>query len=190
MRSLVGFILAAAFFWELRGAARSFSIVKEEGVKGRVSLISLSFFLSVFEGFNGRLNSHRWMIAVGFAVLGASILLFSSARTSIRGKYFSYIYSDDAPQFLHTSGPYRYIRNPFYASYLLMFLATALMVPNAITVAIVAVMMLFLSNAARHEEQKFSRSPEHIATEYANYKKRTGRFIPKILLPPGEGAAS
>ena len=177
---LVGVPLMVAIFWQLRGAGRSFSMVKEEGVKPRVSLISFAFFVTVIEGFNAPLNPYRWMIVPGFAILCFAILLFNAARASIRGKFFSYIYSDDAPQFLHTSGPYRYVRNPFYSSYLLTFLAAAVLAPNLVTIAVPVVMFVFLMFAARHEERKFSRSPDPVAKEYAEYKKRTGMFFPRF----------
>jgi protein-S-isoprenylcysteine O-methyltransferase Ste14 len=35
-----------------------------------------------------------------------------------------------------------------------------------------------LASAARHEEQKFARSP--LAGEYELYRQRTGRFLPKV----------
>jgi protein-S-isoprenylcysteine O-methyltransferase Ste14 len=77
-----------------------------------------------------------------------------------------------------TAGPYRYIRHPFYTSYNLAwvagFVATAWW-PLAIALAVMAELY---ARAAREEERGFSTSP--LAEEYAAYKRRVGRFLPRI----------
>jgi protein-S-isoprenylcysteine O-methyltransferase Ste14 len=102
--------------------------------------------------------------------------LFAWARHSIRGQYFSYVFSNDTPALLWTGGPFRYIRNPFYASYLLAMASVAMMLPGLIRFLVFAATALLLTSAARHEEQKFANSP--LAGEYESYRQRTGRFLP------------
>ena len=92
---------------------------------------------------------------------------------------FSYAFSHDLPQFLVTSGPYSYIRNPFYASYLLAYVAAAILFPGIATLGVLMMMGILLTKAARYEERKFQSSA--LADEYKVYKQRTGRFIPETL---------
>jgi protein-S-isoprenylcysteine O-methyltransferase Ste14 len=119
-----------------------------------------------------------WVSAVGGAGLLASLALFQWAAISIRGRMFSYAGNDDLPQFVHQGGPYAYIRNPFYASYLLAELSTVVMGPSVWGAAVVVLAAGYFQWLARFEEQKFSRSP--VAAEYGQYKARTGRLLPRV----------
>jgi len=119
-----------------------------------------------------------WVAATGAAGVAAAFALFNWAAVSIRGRTFSYGGNHDIPQFVHSSGPYRYVRNPFYASYLLAELATVVMWPSVWGALIVALAAGYFQWLARFEEAKFSRSP--VAAEYAQYKARTGRLFPRL----------
>ena len=122
-----------------------------------------------------------WMTAVGATGLLASLAIYQWAALSIRGRLFSFAGNDDLPQFVHSGGPYTFIRNPFYASYLLAELSTVVMWPSVWGVAVVATMVVYYQWLARYEEGKFSRSP--VASEYAEYKARTGRLVPRFRKP-------
>jgi protein-S-isoprenylcysteine O-methyltransferase Ste14 len=117
------------------------------------------------------------LVSVGLAGLAASLALFHWASYSIRGRYFSYAFSRDVPEFLHTAGPYAYVRNPFYASYVIGLASAALMHPSVLTLAVVVGAFYYFDMAARFEERKFETSP--LRVEYLAYKSRTGRFVPK-----------
>jgi protein-S-isoprenylcysteine O-methyltransferase Ste14 len=79
---------------------------------------------------------------------------------------------------VHASGPYAYVRNPCYVSYLLIEMFTVVMWPSVWGLAVVLSMVGYYEWLARYEEQKFERSP--VAAEYAQYKARTGRLVPRI----------
>ena len=119
-----------------------------------------------------------WVSAIGVVGLLASLGLFNWAAWSIRGRTFSLAGQDDLPHFVHTSGPYDYIRNPFYASYLLAGASTIVMWPSLLGALVVALSIAYYEWLARYEEDKFSRSP--VAQEYAQYKARTGRLLPRL----------
>jgi len=44
--------------------------------------------------------------------------------------------------------------------------------------AVFAAMVIYFLRAALHEEKKFAGS--ELAGEYARYKQRTGRFLPRV----------
>ncbi|HTM05179.1 MAG TPA: methyltransferase [Vicinamibacterales bacterium] len=115
---------------------------------------------------------------IGIAGLVSALVLFHWAAASIRGHVFSFASSDDLPQFVHRAGPYVYIRNPFYASYLLAEIATVIMWPSAWGALVVGLAFGYFEWLARFEEGKFSRSG--VAAEYADYKARTGRLVPRL----------
>jgi protein-S-isoprenylcysteine O-methyltransferase Ste14 len=86
-------------------------------------------------------------------------------------------FSRDEPRFVHASGPYRYVRHPFYASYLLAYGATALLLPGLTTLGLLGAMTVYYAWAAAREERKFAASG--VAAEYQDYRRRTGRFVPR-----------
>ncbi len=117
-------------------------------------------------------------MAIPAAVLiVAALALFQWATHSIRGLHFSYLGDDDIPQFVFQGGPFAYIRNPFYASYIITNVAVAMAFPSWISGAAALASIVILTVAAVYEERKFSRSP--LAEEYRTYAERTGRFTPK-----------
>jgi protein-S-isoprenylcysteine O-methyltransferase Ste14 len=166
---------AAVFMWQVLWAARTF-VHRPQDHSGLPPLFGLAFAALVFDSWNSALNP--MLFAAGCVGLAAALMLFEWARRTIRGLNFSYIFSTDTPTFMCTSGPYAYIRNPFYASYLLTMGSTAVMLPSLFRLSVVVAMAGYLGLAAVREEKKFARS--RLATEYAAYTARTGRFLPRI----------
>jgi protein-S-isoprenylcysteine O-methyltransferase Ste14 len=119
-----------------------------------------------------------WMAAIGVAGLMLSLILYHWAAFSIRGSVFSYAGNDDLPQFVHSSGPYAYLRNPFYASYLLAEISTVAIWPSVLGAVIVLLSIGYFQWLARFEEGKFANSP--VAADYERYKARTGRLWPRL----------
>ena len=121
------------------------------------------------------------MQVFGAAGIFASLGLYEWSASSIRGRVFSYAGNHDLPQFVHRRGPYAYVRNPFYLSYLLAEISIVVIWPSAWGAMVVALAAAYFQWLARYEEGKFSRSP--VAAEYAEYMARTGRLLPRLPLP-------
>lgn len=119
-----------------------------------------------------------WGVVVGGVGLLASLALFEWAVRATGTEFFSWAMSRDTPQFLFDRGPYAYIRNPFYASYLASYIAAAIALRTVISYAVVVVMGVLFYAVARFEEEKFARSP--VSDQYAGYLRRTGRFLPRV----------
>jgi protein-S-isoprenylcysteine O-methyltransferase Ste14 len=164
------------FMWQVIGATRAFKPVEGERGSGLAGLISLGFIALVINSGNERVSIG--VFAVACVALVFALLLFEWARRTVRGQYFSWVFSTDTPVFLCTSGPFAYMRNPFYTSYLLTMAATVILQPRVFRVAVFLGMVVYFTAAAWHEERKFARSA--VATDYAHYKERTGRFLPKL----------
>ena len=78
---------------------------------------------------------------------------------------------------LVTGGPYRWIRHPFYVAMALVTLASALIAANwFIFVSGVAVLSLLALRSRVEEEQLAAR----FGDAYLEYRKRTGRFLPRL----------
>jgi protein-S-isoprenylcysteine O-methyltransferase Ste14 len=167
---------ALVFVWMMFGAARVFS-----PDTGRRDVRGLGIALSMW----GTMGATRFarvpprfeqLIGVGGLLL--SLVLFQWAAASIRGRVFSFAGNHDLPRFVHRAGPYAYVRNPFYLSYLLAEIATVLIWPSVWGVVILVVMVVYIQWLTRFEEEKFARSP--VAAEFAAYKAATGRLLPRM----------
>lgn len=126
-----------------------------------------------FGGFNTTA-----MVALGCVTAGLSLCLFWVSTQHIKGKEFTYIFSADVPQLHLYSGPYRYIRHPFYTAYLLCYLSSILAVSSRIVPVLVLMTIGYYFWAARNEEKKFLSS--EFAESYANYIKTSGMFFPRF----------
>jgi protein-S-isoprenylcysteine O-methyltransferase Ste14 len=167
------------FLWQIVGAAHTFRPMPgQRGASILSQLISLAFIGLFYRRDEIALNTP--LTVVGVAGLIASLVLFEWARHSVRGRLFSYIFSSDTPEFVCMDGPFAYIRDPFYASYLLAMLSTAVMWPSVFRFALVLAMLVYFTGAAMYEEHKFGRSG--VAADDAQYKARTGRFLPALRL--------
>ncbi|WP_243367854.1 methyltransferase family protein [Microvirga solisilvae] len=118
--------------------------------------------------------------AVALCLYAGSLALFWWAIRSTQASHrLSVVFSTDSPEFLVTGGPYRYIRHPFYTSYLLFWSAGVAATGALWLAALMAVMGALYWSAAKAEERKFSHS--ELADSYAAYSARTRMFIPWAL---------
>ncbi len=173
-RAMLGPIVVWA--WQVLGAGITFRRVPGRRFSAVSWLISIAFVALVANAGDELVNP----VLFTLACLGliAALVLFEWARRTIRGQFFSWIFSPDTPAFLLTAGPYAYVRNPFYTSYLLTMAAAVMIVPGVFRAAVFVAMVIYFLRAALHEEKKFAGS--ELAGEYARYRHRTGRFLPKL----------
>ncbi|WP_292999772.1 methyltransferase [Nevskia sp.] len=114
--------------------------------------------------------------AAAAILLGLSLSLFWWAIAANRRKPLSFAFSEDLPEHLVAEGPYRYIRHPFYTSYLLTWLAAGVATGSAFMALPFAVMAPMYFTAARVEERKFSSTA--LNRDYDRYRAGTGMFLP------------
>ena len=114
----------------------------------------------------------RWLgVALGII---AGLLLTVTFRTL--GKNLTDTVVTRAEHVLVTSGPYRWVRHPFYVAFLLAVTANSLVTANwflALTGGIAFGLMVLRT---RTEEENLI---ERFGEEYLKYMERTGRFFPK-----------
>ncbi|MEX0677890.1 MAG: isoprenylcysteine carboxylmethyltransferase family protein [Pirellulales bacterium] len=80
---------------------------------------------------------------------------------------------------LVTSGPYRWVRHPFYLTAALLMAGVALLSANWFIGASGLVVMALLVRRTPKEEQKLV---EKFGDEYRAYMAKTGRFLPRLEL--------
>ncbi len=119
----------------------------------------------------------------GAILYSCALALFWWAIRANSAVRLSAAFSPDAPVHLVKNGPYRFIRHPFYCSYLLAWGAGVIATARLWLIPTLAVMIVIYLRAAMQEERKFSRSS--LAEEYRSYRSRTAWFVPnpmKLLL--------
>ena len=88
------------------------------------------------------------------------------------------IFEADLPVRLVQSGPYAYVRHPFYSAYTIFWLGGWVASGSMVALLSVPVMLGIYVQGAREEERKFSRSS--FAGEYADYRRRVGAWLPHV----------
>ena len=114
--------------------------------------------------------------AIVLAVI--STALFAWGVAVVHRGHLTAAFSDDVPAELITAGPFRYIRHPFYVSYLLSYLQAVIVSRSGWAILPLLWMAGIYVRAALLEERKFLKSP--LANEYCRYAACTGRFVPAV----------
>ena len=117
-------------------------------------------------------NWLRWSGAV-FGGLGCALIWWTLRHL---GKNLTDTVVTRAQATLVTSGPYRWIRHPFYVSAGLLLLADTLLTANWLIGVFATTVMLLLAVRTPKEEQKLL---DAFGEEYRSYRARTGAFWPK-----------
>jgi protein-S-isoprenylcysteine O-methyltransferase Ste14 len=87
---------------------------------------------------------------------------------------------------LVTSGPYRWVRHPFYGVAFLAILSLSLVLANWFVALLGFVVVILLAIRTRIEEEKLV---QRFGDSYKVYRERTGRYIPRLrrrTIPPVE----
>ena len=84
---------------------------------------------------------------------------------------------NDAPASIVTDGPYALMRHPFYTAFLMALAATMMCSPQVGTILTFAYGVGVMNSTAAREEARLAAS--EFGAEYAAYRDRTPRFIPR-----------
>jgi protein-S-isoprenylcysteine O-methyltransferase Ste14 len=139
-----------------------------------LSLVGIAVFLfAVWET-----SVSDWRRAAGFCLHLLAMVLFGWAVLATRQNRPAMAFAEDPPARVFRSGPYSYIRHPFYTSYLLFWLGCAAATSSLAMLIIVLSLATIYTIAALGEQSSFSRSA--LRDEYESYQRNTGFFWPKL----------
>ena len=124
----------------------------------------------------GAMNIPGWLRWAGLllGLAGGSLLVWTLGNL---GKNLTDTVVTRREHSLVTSGPYRWVRNPFYDAVALSILANGLAAANwfILVTGILVVALLVLRTST--EEKKLI---ERFGDSYRSYMQRTGRFLPRL----------
>lgn len=158
-------------------AVRCHFVFPEKATRGQISTVALTAIFGALHLVT--LVTHRVEPLHGAAaalLYIASLSLFWSAVKATRGSRLNGCFAAGEPLRLIRRGPYRFIRHPFYAAYLLTWFAGAIATRSSLLLATCAVMLALYTGVALFEESRFDASGLH--DEYAVYRSTTGMFLP------------
>lgn len=129
-----------------------------------------------------------WHVAMALTLYGTSLGLFWRSIQVNKAEPLYVAFTNDQPRHLVTCGPYRYIRHPFYASYLLAWTAGIVASRQLWLTAPLLIMLAIYRAAGRDEERRFLSS--HLSDQYQEYRRTTGAFIPRTRQHRGRRKAA
>jgi protein-S-isoprenylcysteine O-methyltransferase Ste14 len=115
----------------------------------------------------------RW-VGVGLMMVAGSLAIWTFRHL---GKNITDTVVTRADHSLVTTGPYRWVRHPFYVAAGTGFLAVSMMTANWFVAVIGFLVFILLVVRTRKEEEKLL---ERFGDDYRQYMQKTGRFIPRI----------
>ena len=115
----------------------------------------------------------RWA-GVGIGLIGGSMLTWTLRSL---GKNLTDTVVTRRAHALVRTGPYRWVRHPFYSSIALVFLANSLAAANWFLFLAGSLALTLLVIRTRREEANLIA---RFGQEYVEYMSRTGRFVPRF----------
>ncbi len=185
----VAFSLSVAVQTSFAWAIRRF-FVAAEGVQpgmraiARLGAVSAAAQLVVLAFSVATPPPTAFAVSGALSLLGAMLLFWSAVAANLT-RPLTPPFSEDLPEHVVTWGPYRWIRHPFYAAYLLAWLGGAVAGAQPALLLSVAVMGALYVRAARLEEAKFRVST--VALAYSAYRARTGMILPRPCRARAQG---
>jgi protein-S-isoprenylcysteine O-methyltransferase Ste14 len=163
-------------------AVRRSLLDRKEGALLAITLLGMFFIPAAYAltGIPARFDrpfepAWAW---VGIAVLGAALWLFRRSHADLGRNFSATLKIREAHQ-LVTTGVYRFVRHPMYASFFLLALAQFLLLPNWLVdiAGLSGAGILFAFRIEREEQMMI----EQFGDVYRSYMTRTKRVIPWLL---------
>jgi protein-S-isoprenylcysteine O-methyltransferase Ste14 len=172
--SAVSVLVIASYSWSLRGHFASSKMpAGAKVISAGVAATSVYFLYLVWSQ-----NQSIAAQVAGLCVQLAGAALFWAAISASRKARLRFAFDPENPHGIVTDGPYRYLRHPFYTSYLLFWSGWAIAAWSAWTILPVAIFAAIYVTAALAEEKKFLGTS--LAGDYEAYKARAGFFWPRF----------
>lgn len=119
--------------------------------------------------------SKVWLVSPILSI--AALALFAWTIRTTRDASFAVAFATSQSSAVTVSGPFRYVRHPFYTSYIIFWLGTCFATTGSVCWFGPTILLACYILAARGEERLMSRGD--LAAEYAGYASRTGMFLPR-----------
>jgi len=170
--------VAIPFVYFLTAGAKTFSVpaVRNSGaVLGQLSFVSGTLCVLGL----GFYQALAWYQAVGGMVLAlCALVLYEWTRRTVIDRNFYTGLGGEVPATVCESGPYKFVRHPFYLSYMVAFMGAVTAFPSLAMAAMCALdISLFVYMAFDDERVLLSSG---LAADYQIYRRRVRMFLPRV----------
>jgi protein-S-isoprenylcysteine O-methyltransferase Ste14 len=141
-------------------------------------LILLGLFLVVWAGDSFFLHRSTFVsdyvpFSIRLVILALALItgvyLFMSGHVVVR--------HEERPATVLSTGAFRYVRHPLYLGAILFYLGLTVSTASVFSLALLVIIFLFYNYIASYEERLMEIK---FGEDYVSYKKRTGRWVPRI----------
>lgn len=174
---MTGF-LALSYFLVISAATKQHFVSKTYPlgmyVISALSLVGIITFMA--HAFLGNLT---YLAGPVVLIVVAYALFFWAARHSARKK-LSLAFDDETHvEGIITTGPWRFVRHPFYVSYILFWAACAWATMHLSSIVVLATLVFIYGYSAIREERALGQS--RYGEAYLQYRRSAGFFLPKLV---------
>ena len=127
-----------------------------------------SFFLHKSTFLSHYVPLYIRLVILGFALITA-IYLFMSGHT--------FVCHGRRPADLVSAGAFKHVRHPLYLASILFYVGLTVSTASLFSLGLLVVILIFYNYIASYEEKLLE---VQFGEEYRNYKKRTGKWVPRI----------
>jgi len=127
-----------------------------------------SFFLHKSTFLSKYVPLYVRLVILGIAII-AAMYLFRSGHVVVS--------HEQRPDHVVATGAFRYVRHPLYLASLLTYLGMTIATTSLLALAIFMGIIVFYDSIASYEEKLLET---RFGDAYRNYKKRTGKWMPRI----------
>jgi protein-S-isoprenylcysteine O-methyltransferase Ste14 len=170
--------MAIPFPYFMTAGANIFTVPKlrdNGAMLGQISFISGMVCVLVMGLFYGLQVP---MALCGCILALCSVMLYEWTRRTVVDRHFYIALAGEVPPALCDAGPYRYVRHPFYLSYMLSFVGVAVAFPSLIVSGACLVNIGLFVYMAIDDERVLLASP--LGADYRSYQERVGMFVPRL----------
>jgi len=172
------FWMLIPFLYFMTAGANTFTVPKlrdNGAVLGQFSFIS-GMLCVLFMGLFYRLLVPAALCGCIFAF--CSVMLYEWSRRTVVDRNFYIALAGEVPAAVCDEGPYRYVRHPFYLSYMLAFMGVAIAFTSPIVSGVCLLNIGLFLYMARDDERVLLASA--MAADYESYRMRAGMFLPRF----------
>src|SRR5271167_3380655 len=159
------------FLYFMTAGAKTFTVpaLRDGGAQlGQYSFVSVMVCV-LFLGFYQVLLWYQALCGAGLALI--SLVLYEWTRRTVIDRNFYTGLGGEVPSAVCENGPYKFVRHPFYLSYMVAF-------PSLVTSAVCMLSIALFVYMAFDDERVLLQS--ELAADYQTYRRRAGMFLPRL----------
>jgi protein-S-isoprenylcysteine O-methyltransferase Ste14 len=170
--------MVVPFAYFMSASANIFLVPKlrdNGAVLGQIAFVSgmlCALFMGLFYGLRVPLA----LCGAVFALI--SLTLFEWSRRTVIDRNFFIALSGEVPRAVCEGGPYRFVRHPFYLSYMVAFVGVAVAFPSPMVSGVCLLDVGLFAYMAIDDERVLLASA--LGPDYRGYRERVRMFIPRI----------